>query len=199
MLKINLLPEHIRKAGLSPIEQLHRTPLMWIAAGAMLFVAVWPLLPIAVHRRQLAQLNAKIQTLQPKKMEVDQIQRLLQQLQTQEAAFEGLKHGQSLWSKRLNVLSNVTPEGIWFSDLTLDQGKGLIIEGAAVGQGGTEMVSVGRLVQDLKASPDFSSAVKDIQIESIQRVQDHEIEIVKFTLTCALAESAAAAPKPAPR
>ena len=194
MLKINLLPDNIRKAGLSPIEQLHRTPLMWIAAGAMLFMAVSPLLPITLRRRQLAQLNAKIQTLEPKKMEVDQIQRLLQQLQTQEAAFQGLKHRQQLWSKRLNVLSNVTPEGIWFSDLALDQGKGLLIQGAAVGQGGTEMVSVGRLVQDLKASPDFASAIKDIQIESIQRVQDHEIEVVKFTLTCALSD-APSAPK----
>ena len=188
MLKINLLPESIRKTSLSPIEQLHRTPLMWIAAGAMFFVAVFPLLPIAAHRRQLAQLNATIQALQPKKTEVDQIQRLLQQLQTQETAFRGLKRGQKLWSKRLNILSNVTPEGIWFSDLTLDQGKGLVIQGSVVGQGGTEMVSVGRLVQDLKASPDFASAVKDIQIESIQRVQDHDIEIVKFTLTCALVD-----------
>ena len=186
MLTINLLPEHIRKAGLSPIEQLHRTPLMWIAAGTMLFFAVLPLLPIAVRRQQLAQLNANIQALQPKKMEVDQIQRLLQQLQTQEAAFRGLKRGQKLWSKRLNILSNVTPEGIWFSEFTLDQSKGLVIQGAAVGQGGTEMVSVGRLVQDLKASPDFASAVKDIQIESIKRVQDHDIEVVQFTLTCAL-------------
>ena len=188
MLKINLLPENIRKTSLSPIEQLHRTPLMWIAAGVMLCFAVFPLLPIAAHRRQLTQLNATIQALQPKKVEVDQIQRLLQQLQTQEAAFRGLKRGQKLWSKRLNILSNVTPDGIWFSDLTLDQGKGLVIQGAVVGQGGTEMVSVGRLVQDLKASPDFASAVKDIQIESIQRVQDHDIEIVKFTLTCALVD-----------
>ena len=194
MLKINLLPEHIRKAGLSPIEQLHRTPLMWIAAGTMLFFAVLPLLPIAVRRQQLAQLNAKVQALQPKKIEVDQIQRLLQQLQTQEAAFRGLKRGQKLWSKRLNILSNVTPEGIWFSELTLDQGKGLVIQGAAVGQGGTEMVSVGRLVQDLKASPDFASAVKDIQIESIKRVQDHDIEVVQFTLTCALADAPGAPP-----
>ena len=195
MLTINLLPEYARKSGLSPVEQLHRTPLMWIVAGAMLFFAVFPLLPIAMHRRQLAQLNEKIQTLQPKKIEVDQIQRLLQQLQTQEAAFRGLKRGQRLWSKRLNVLSNVTPEGIWFNEFTLDQSKGLVIQGSAVGQGGTEMVSVGRLVQDLKASPDFSSAVKDIQIESIQRVQDHEIEVVQFTLTCALADAPAAASK----
>ena len=186
MLKINLLPEGARKAALSPIEQFHRTPLMWILVGAMIAFPVSLLIPLHLCRAQLQQLNEKIQALQPKKLQVDQLQRFLQQLRTQEAAFQGLEKGESRWAKRLNRLSDVTPDGIWFTDLSLDQMKGLVIQGSAVGQGGSEMVSVGRLVQDLKADSDFVSAVKDIQIESIKRVQDREIEIVQFTLTCAL-------------
>ena len=189
MLKVNLLPESARKVTLSPIEQLHRTPLMWLIVGLMIGFALLLLVPLSMRHRMLQQLDAKIQVLQPKKLEVDEIQRLVQQLRAQEAAFRGLKTSQGLWSKRLNSLSNVTPDGVWYTELTLEPSKGLIVQGSAIGQGGPEMVSVGRLVQDLKTNPDFASAIKDIQIESIKRVQDRDIEIVQFTLTCALLEA----------
>ncbi|OGW91568.1 MAG: hypothetical protein A3D28_06120 [Omnitrophica bacterium RIFCSPHIGHO2_02_FULL_63_14] len=188
LLKVNLLPERARKTALSPLEQFHRTPLMWIAVALMIGFAALLLIPITILQSQLRQLHTKIELLEPKKVEVDHIQRTLQTLRAQEGIFRNIKQGRSLWSKRLNLLSNVTPDGIWFTELTLEPAKGLIIEGSAIGQGGSEMVSVGRLREDLKANPDFAAAVKDIQIESIKRVQDKEIEIVQFTLSCTLAE-----------
>ena len=188
LLKINLLPEAFRKTSNSPLNQLYRTPLMWISVGAMAIVALLLWLPAAVHRRQLEQLTATIQQLTPKKQEVDQLQQALKRLQIQQAAFRKLQGGQGFWSRRLNTLSDVTPDGVWFTELVLDESKGLTIEGSAIGQSGSEMVSVGRLVQDLKADPGFASVVKDVQIESIKRVQEREIELVQFALTCALAQ-----------
>ena len=190
MLKVNLLPESARKVTLSPVEQLHRTPLMWLVVGLMSGFALLQLVPLTLRYRQLQQLIAKIQVLQPKKLEVNQMQRLVQQLRAQETAFRGLKSRQGgLWSKRLNILSNVTPDGVWYTELMLEPAKGLIVQGSAIGQGGPEMVSVGRLVQDLKTHPGFASAINDIQIESIKRVQDRDIEVVQFTLSCAIAEA----------
>jgi Tfp pilus assembly protein PilN len=190
MLKINLMPDSARKASLSHLEQLHRTPLMWIGVGLMFAWALSLLIPILLRHGQLQQLNAKVSALEPKRLEVDQIQRTLQELRTQEAGFKSLKQEQSHWSKRLNTLSDVTPDGIWFTELTLDKTKGLIINGSAISQGGSEMIKVGQLVQDLKNNADFSKAVKDIQIESIKRIQERDIEIVQFTLACALVEGA---------
>ena len=190
MLKINLLPEGARKATLSPIEQFHRTPMMWILAGVLVLFALSLTLPVSLRHRQLRQLTERVQILTPQKQEVEQLQRQLQQLRAQEAAFRSLGQGQGLWSKRLNVLSNVTPEGIWFTELNLDQKTGLVIQGSAIGAANAEK-NVGRLVQDLKADPDFTAAVKDVQIESIKRVQDKGIEVVQFTMVCALADSTA--------
>lgn len=188
MLKIDLLPPSARKISLSPVEQFHRTPLMWIVVAGMIGFALSLLLPIGLRHRQLQRLNATIQALEPRKLEVDQIQRFLQQLRAQETAFQGLRKGRGLWAKRLNVLSDVTPEGVWFTELTLDPVKGLVIQGSAIGQG-SEMDSVDRLVQDLKRDHDFASAVKEIQIESIKRVPERDIEIVQFTLACTLLEA----------
>lgn len=186
MLKINLLPETARKTTLSPIEQFHRTPLMWIAAGAMFLLPAFELIPMRISQLQLQQLNGKIQVLEPRRMEVERVQQTLQQLRVQDAAFRGMTKGQSLWSKRLNVLSNVTPDGVWYTDLALDQKKGLIIQGSAISQGDQEMASVTRLVRDLEADTDFSSAVQEIHIESIKREPQGDFEIVQFTLACLL-------------
>ena len=187
MLTINLLPEGSRKANLSQIEQFHRTPIM--AIGVVVFVAV-PLLlwvPVSIRSRELQRLNEKIQVLEPKKAQVDQLQRLLTQLRAQEKAFQSLGKGQNLWAQRLNILSNVTPDGVWYTELSLDVEKGMVIQGSAIGeQVGPEMVSVTRLVKDLEANPAFSSALKDIQIESIKRVPEGDIDVVQFTLACTL-------------
>ena len=186
MLKINLLPESERKAVQSPIEQLHRAPLLWVIAGGLVVVGLLCIMPVQVRRKQLRQLNAKIQALQPKKLEVDQLQQSLQRLRAQEAAFRKLRPVQGLWSERLNTLSNATPDGVWYTELNMDEEKGLIIQGSAIVKGGTEMAAVSRLVGDLKADPDFTSGMKDVQIESLKRVPEKDIELVQFTLTSVL-------------
>ena len=192
MLKINLLPESVRKYSISPIEQFHRTPLMWVVVGLMIGIVVLLLLPIAVHGQQLHALNAKVAALQPKKHEVDELQQSLQQLRAEQEAFQGLGKGQGHWAKRLNSLSTLTPEGVWFTDLTLELSTGLVLRGSAIGQGDTEMVGIGRFVQDLKSNAEFSSVFKNIQIESIKRTQDRTIEVIQFTITASLEK----APKP---
>ena len=191
MLQINLLPEGARRATLSPVEHFHRTPLMWLSVALTIGFTCSLFIRISLRRGMLRELNNKIHLLEPKKSALDELQQRLQQLRAQEAAFHGLRHAQGLWSKRLNTLSDVTPEGVWFTELSLDRKKGLIIQGSAIGQGGGgEMVNVGHLVQDLKANPDFSLAIKDIQIESIKRIQEKDVEIVQFTLSCPLREAA---------
>lgn len=189
MLTVNLLPETARKTGPSQVEQFHRTPLMGMAAAVMVALPLVLWIPIQVRRYQLGQLTTKIQTLQPKKTSIEQLQRSLQQLRAQQAAFQGLGKGQNLWSRRLNTLSDVMPDGVWLTELSLDPAKGLVIHGSAIGQSDPELTSITKLVQGLKADADFSSAVKELQIESIKRVQEGQVEVAHFTLTCTLAES----------
>ena len=187
MLKINLLPESARKATLSHIDQFHRTPIMVISIAVAVAIPLLLVVPLYVRGQQLQQLNAKIQTLEPKRVEVERLQRVLQQLRAQEAAFQGLGKGHGLWAKRLNILSDVTPDGVWYTELALDPARGLVIQGSAIRQQvGPEMVSVTRLVRDLEANPDFASAIEEISIESIRRVPEGEVDVVQFTLACTL-------------
>lgn len=156
--------------------------------GVIVLLPMLVLIPVAIRTQQLQRLNARIAVLDPKKLEVDRLQRVLHTLQDQEAAFEGLAKGEGLWAKRLNTLSDLTPEGVWFTELSLDPGKGLVIQGSAVRGGDAGMLSVTQLVNGLKQDRDFMAIVKDIQIESIKRTQDGGIEVTQFTLNCALTE-----------
>ena len=190
MITINLLPESYRKPKASPIEQLPRSPLTLIVVGGL--VGVTALLGVVWQIRQAhaAVLAGQLNSLQPKKMEVDKLMAAVQTLRDQHAVYGRLRDARSRWALLLNALSDVTPEGVWFTDLSVDQQRGLTIQGSAIGGGGEEMVRIGRLVQDLKADPRFTALVQDTQIESIKSLQDGEIEVISFTLTCRLAGSA---------
>ena len=189
MITINLLPEAYRKAESSSIQQFPRSPLALLAAGVL--VGIWlALLAVqGIRQVQLARLTARFQQLKPQKTAVDELNASTKALRDQRAVFQRLDRERSQWASRLNVLSTVTPEGMWFTELSLDQQQKLILQGSAIARGGEEMAYLSRLVQDLKADPGFTSVVKEIQIESIKNVQEGEIELMQFTLICDLAPS----------
>ena len=112
LLTVNLLPSSSR-AMPSKLEQLHRTPLMWLLGGSMILLPLGFLIPLSVERYQLQRLTTKLHALEPRKADVDRLQQGLKELRTQETTFQGLKVGQGLWAKRLNVLSDILPEGVW--------------------------------------------------------------------------------------
>lgn len=182
MITINLLPDAYRTPQTASMRQVYRSPLL-ILTAVLLVSAVAVLGGIAQWRqRELRQLNSQLDALQAQKREIDAVKTAVQALRGQDTAFASLSTQRSQWAKHLGLLPDVTPEGVWFTDLSFDTKKGLVLQGAAISQGGDEMLRIGRLAQDLKADPVFSALVKDIQIESMQRVQDGEIEVIHFTL-----------------
>ena len=194
MIAVNLLPEAYRKPKASSIEPFYRSPLAILVAIVMVagVLLLWSL--SLMREGQGAALQAKLGELQTKKSTADELKTALEKLKEQQVTFQGLTRERTTWSKQLNRLSDVMPDGVWFTDLSLDQQKGLVIQGSAVGQGGEEMVRIGRLVNDLKADPKFSAVVKDIQIESIKSVPGKDLEIVEFALTGGLVGSPANKP-----
>lgn len=191
MLTINLLPESARNPPASFLTQFHRTPFMWLVISILVMVPLGLWAFLSFHRQQLARLEEAIQVLEPKKRAVDELQRSLQQRRVEETAFRDLEAGQSQWAKRLNVLSDLVPDGVWLTELVFDPLSTLVIRGAVMGESGSEMARVGRFVQELNTADALTSLIKDIQIESLMRVQDGDLEIVQFTLSCTLREARA--------
>jgi len=183
MIGINLLPESYRKPPSSPVQRFHRSPLMLLVLGTMAGLVLFLVGIMQIRQARFGQLTARIQQLESQKTVVDELRAAVQKLRDQQAVFQRLGYERSQWARRLNLLSDLIPAGVWFTDLSLDQLRGLVIQGSAMSEGGEEMVRIGRLVQDLKVDPVFSAMVRDVQIESIKSVQEKEIEMVEFTLT----------------
>jgi Tfp pilus assembly protein PilN len=186
MVTINLLPVSYRKPKESQAHQLARSPLAFLAAGGLIAIALLLVATTRVRHMRLAGIENQLQQIRSRKASLDALMASVQELRDQKLGLERVIKSRSQWAKRLNQLSNVTPEGVWFTDLLLDAEKGLVIQGSALGHGGEEMVQIGRLAQDLKSDPGFSAMVRDIQIQSIESMQEKETEIVKFTLTGSL-------------
>ncbi len=186
MITINLLPGSYRKPKESSVHQLARSPLAFLAAVGMIGIVLLLVMATRLHRVRLAAIEGQLQQVRSRKASVDALVASIQGLRDQKVSLERVIKSRSQWARHLNQLSNVTPEGVWFTDLLVDVEKGLVIQGAALGHGGEEMVQIGRLAQDLKTDPALSAAVRDIQIQSIESVQDKETEVIKFTLTGSL-------------
>jgi len=188
MITINLLPEAYRKPEASSIQQFPRSPLAMLVVGVLAGMWLVLLAVQGIRQAQLARLTARFQQLKPQQTSLDELNASTKTLRDQHAVFQRLDRERSQWASRLNVLSNVTPEGMWFTELSLDQQNTLILNGSAIARGGDEMAYLSRFVQDLKADPGFSSVVKEIQIESIKSVQEGEVELMQFTVVCDLQE-----------
>ncbi|MBI2885281.1 MAG: PilN domain-containing protein [Candidatus Omnitrophica bacterium] len=193
LVAVNLLPEGQRKPVTSSLEQFHRSPLAWLIGGGLVGVALVLFVMLRVYQAQTAQVAAQLQTLDQQKLVVFQLKDSLQALRAQQQAYQQVQQDRSDWAHHLNTISDQVPDGVWFSDLTLDPVRGLVIEGSAISEGGEEMVRIGRFVQELKADPRFAQSIQDIQIEAIKRGQEGDIELVFFTITCTLAPPRAAA------
>ena len=183
LVKINLLPESHRRPSASSAQQFVRSPLALIIAVLLASSAGFLVMASQMRQRRLSQIQQCIQQIDSKKASIEELSRAVEKLRAQKSMFEGLVQSRSQWARYLNLLSDVTPDGVWFTDLQLDMEKGLILEGSAIGQGGKEMQNIGQLAQELKTNPVFSGAIKDIQIQSIASQQDEETEVIKFTLT----------------
>ena len=189
MISINLLPESYRQPVTSPIQQFHRSPLALAVIAGLVGVALVLVGGVQVRQAAVNGITARLQQLAAKKTEVDELNVLLRALREQYAVFERLSRARSQWAHHLNVLSDATPEGVWLTDLSLDPEKGLVIQGSALAQGGQEMVRITRLVDGLKRDEVLATVLQDVQIESIKRMKDAEIDIVEFTLTSKLVGS----------
>ncbi len=187
MISINLLPESYRQPVTSPMQQFHRSPLAVMVGGFLIGVAGLLFAGVQMRQAALGTVNARLQQVAGKKTTVDELNALVRDLRDQRTVFERLSRARSRWAHHLNVLSNVTPEGVWLTDFALDPDKGLVIQGSALAQGGQEMVRITRLVDGLKSEEQLAKVLQNVQIESIKRMKEEQLDVVEFTLTAKLA------------
>jgi hypothetical protein len=120
MIRINLLPYHLR-----PVK---RTPLPYLASGFVLVMAVLVMAGIFVStqreigatRRELAQYREELAELEAVVQKANELVAQKEQLAEKIDTIDEIVRDRIIWSRQLWNLSRLAPENLWFSEIAVE-------------------------------------------------------------------------------
>jgi len=101
-----------------------------------------------------------------------------------------LKGKQIWWTPRLQAFSELIPENIWISSISVQRsgpGMTLSLQGFAVPGDNRGFRSIENFARQIKENPAFSKIMKDINLSTASRTEKEEISAMSFRLSCQLA------------
>lgn len=193
MIDINLVPQELRKQrkGHRFLGQIN-IPLEIIigcGGGLLVMLGLVHVIVVLITVGKVAQHKTLQYQWDAMKADKENVDSVIGQLKVFEGRFKVLddlaKKGELSWAHKLNLLSDHLPRGMWFKKVALDD-KMLFIEGSTISQGANEIVSVGRLISNLKRNKEFMQDFSDLEVGSIQRRRIKNVEIADFVITMKL-------------
>ncbi|MCK4993504.1 MAG: hypothetical protein KAS13_00480 [Candidatus Omnitrophica bacterium] len=197
MIEINLLPEAYKA---KKVEKHQKLPvnLILLSINAVLLAVFLIITALNVGRSiTLHALNTRLKGLAPEQQKIISIQHKTANLKTTNALFSSWTTNRFLWSKKLNLLSDIIMPGIWLKKLSLGKktvtqaqvqtgltqgNKFLKLEATAVSVAHDEMGIIGNFVRNLKLNKEFFQDFKGIELEGVLRRQIATVEVMDFTL-----------------
>lgn len=135
---------------------------------------------------QYKSLEKKWEEIQPRKAEADEVIAELRKLQGKVKSMEEITLGSNiLWARKLNILSDQLPRGVWLKRAALN-GRTFFIEGSAISRDQKEIISVHNFTAALKKQQDFLKDFDDLELDSVQRRKIKDIEVADFLITIQL-------------
>ena len=101
-----------------------------------------------------------------------------------------LKGKQIWWTPRLQAFSELIPENIWISSISVQRsgpGMTLSLQGFAVPGDNRGFRSIENFARQIKENPAFSEIMKDINLTTASRTEKEKISAMSFRLSCQLA------------
>src|SRR3989338_11360816 len=120
MIEINLLPESMRKEKKEWPKELLLFFIGVFLVGILILAWIFSSIQIIVVNGKLSRLEREWKELLPITEETSALMEKKQQLEERVAIVETLTNGRLLWAKKLNQLSNLIPEGVWLSSISLE-------------------------------------------------------------------------------
>lgn len=188
MIEINLLPEELRKRKSEPSFSLNieAEKLKFLigggATGLLVLIVVVFSLSSFIRGTQIKRLLARENNFSGKLLQINSVNKEIAVLKSKMATLDQLTKRKFLWAEKLNQLSDLTLPGIWFTHIYTDTENRLIIEGSVVSKSEEAMAFVGKLMKNLKDDQLFFKDFNNIKLESVQRKNKEERDIVDFKI-----------------
>ena len=190
MIKINLLPENLRKTGKKELltTSFFRIPpeiIIGVGGGLIVFlIAVDILFGVAIVFK-----GAKGQFYEQKKAsllpEGKTGQIVTNELRDTNFKINGIReilNGPLLvWSQQLNNLSDIITKGVWFRQINFAD-KTFLINGSAVSKTHNEVERVQEFVANLKKDPLFTKFFQKPELGDQKHRSVSSLEIIDFTI-----------------
>ena len=187
MIEINLLPETVRpqkKAyfkldiGLTKVKLFAGASI----AGVLILLLIILSVGSSVRKGQILKLMAKEEITLPQKLDIEAVNREIVLLQSKLDAFDGITKRSFLWAQKLNELSGMVLQGIWFTRIQTDVENRLIIEGSVISKKEEAMVSVGKFMKKIMENSSFFKDFSNINLETLERSNIENRGVVDFRI-----------------
>ncbi|MBL7069102.1 MAG: hypothetical protein ISS34_04520 [Candidatus Omnitrophica bacterium] len=218
MIEINLLPENLRKK--KPIFQMPEikitsAPIIIGIAVLLVLIHGLTMLTINLQRRAIDKMSVEWQREKIEKESIELTRRENIKMRRKIDAIEDLMSRKILWAKKLNQLSDLVIDGIWYTSLSIDRktvivepkegasGKSmamrrfatervqipyLSIEGEVSSSYGDELAIISRFIDGLKSEKDFFKDFSNIELDSTTLHEIENVEVMKFNINCYIKE-----------
>lgn len=188
MIEINLLPEGLRKKKTEPSFNLNieAEKLKFLIAGGAIGILIFIIIALSlgsfIMDAQIKKLLARENNFSGKISHIDSVNKEIAVLKSKMTALDQLTKRKFLWTEKLNQLSDLILPGIWFTHIYTDNENRLIIEGSVVSKSEEAMAFVGKFMKNLKDDQVFFKDFSNIKLESVQRRNKEEKDIVEFKI-----------------
>ena len=188
MIEINLLPEELRKKKSEPCFNLNMEAeklKFWIGGGAvgiLILIVTMLFLGSFIRKAQINGLLAREKNFSSRLSQIDSVNKEIAVLKAKMSILDQLTKRKFLWTEKLNQLSDLVLPGIWFTHVYTDSENRLIIEGSVFSKSEEAMASVGKFMKNVKDDQQFFKDFKNIKLESVQRKNKEERDMVDFKI-----------------
>jgi len=188
MIEINLLPEELRKKKTEPSFNLNieAEKLKFLIAGGVIGILIFIIITLSlgsfIRNAQVKELLAREKNFSSKLSKVDSVNKEIAVLKSKMTTLDQLTKRKFLWAEKLNQISDLVLPGIWFTHIYTDTENRLIIEGSVVSKSEEAMAFVGKFMKNLKDDQMFFKDFSNIKLESVQRKNTEERDVVEFKI-----------------
>ena len=91
------------------------------------------------------------------------------------------------WSKKLNVISDNLPRGVWIRKLTLRDDR-FLIDASSISRDQQELINASRFLSTLKEKELFVEQLEDLELGPMIKRNIKNIEVTDFLITSSLEE-----------
>lgn len=213
MIDINLLPDNLKKSKTTfrvDIKNIPVIKLSVIFVAGLFALQLLLMTGIEILKFKLVHLNLKWQSMSEERKQIDSLKKELSDLNKDIDVISRLGRQSTVWSFRLNAISDSVTPGIWLRELSIQENistekqktpsadnanltqnrarkvikKYLSISGSSLMAGSDAMSNVGKFMNNLKSQKNFFESFQDTRLGSIQRRFIKQTEIMDFTIMC---------------